>query len=57
MNAQGQSLAKIGKSSGVDGETVHSRLREQGVRMDGEVSATAPLPRPGWGKWGDCYAA
>ena len=33
LNAQGQSLAKIGKVLGVDAGTVPRRLREQGVQM------------------------
>jgi DNA invertase Pin-like site-specific DNA recombinase len=33
MYAQGQSVAKIGKLLGADATTVHTRLREQGVRM------------------------
>jgi len=33
MYAQGQSLTKIGKLLGADATTVHTRLREQGVKM------------------------
>lgn len=42
MYAQGQSLARIGTQLGVDATTVHTRLREQGVRMRDTHGRPAP---------------